>query len=87
MYVFLFAILLVLTSGIPLFSGSSIINNASARYATNIQTQANSNECYDCAINSPQTQGDGTANSPTNLQISESNGVISTPLPPTSDSN
>ena len=76
-YVSIFAIALVLTSGIPLFSGPGVINNASARYAqTNTQTQANANECdtgTNCAINSPQTQGDGTANSPTNLQISKFN--------------
>jgi hypothetical protein len=42
-------------------------------YATNMQTQANNNECdigTNCSITSPQIQGDGTANSPTNLQIS-----------------
>jgi hypothetical protein len=76
-YVSLFVIALVLTSGIPFFSGSGVINNASARYApANTQTEANANECNtgtNCAINSPQTQGDGSANSPTNLQISNFN--------------
>ena len=64
-------------SGIPLFSGPGVINNVIARYApANTQTQANANECdtgTNCEINSPQTQGDGTANSPTNLQISKFN--------------
>ena len=74
----MFVTALVLTSGIPLFSGSSVINNVSARYApqANTQTQANANECdtgSNCAITSPQTQGDGTANSPINLQISKFN--------------
>ena len=32
-----------------------------------------------CAINSPQTQGDGTANSPMNLQITEITEEASTP--------
>ena len=55
-------------SGIPLFSGPSATNYASARYApANTQTQANDN---DCDTGSPQTQGDGSASSPTNLQIS-----------------
>jgi hypothetical protein len=48
-------------SGLPLMSGG-VINNAYARYATNTQTQPNANECEigtNCAINSPQTQGDG----------------------------
>ena len=74
-YVSIFTILLVLLSGIPLISSPGAINYASARYA-NTQTQANANECdtgTNCAINSPQTQGDGTANSPTNLQISKFN--------------
>jgi hypothetical protein len=57
-------------------SGSSM-NYVTAKYDnTNTQTQANSNECdtgTNCAITSPQTQGDGTANSPTNLQISKFN--------------
>jgi hypothetical protein len=74
-YVPIFTILLVLLSGIMLLSSPGAINYASARYA-NTQTQANANECdtgTNCAINSPQTQGDGTANSPTNLQISKFN--------------
>jgi hypothetical protein len=56
-YAPLFAIVLVLLSGVPLMSGSST-NYANARYE-NTQTQANANECQDgtnCAINSPQTQ-------------------------------
>jgi hypothetical protein len=74
-YVSIFTIFLVLVSGIPLISGGAM-NYANAKYATNSQSQANANECEvgtNCAINSPQTQGDGTANSPTNLQISRFN--------------
>ena len=63
-----------------MFFSGSVINNAYAKYATgtdsNTQTQANSNECptgTNYGITSPQTQGDGTANSPTNLQISKFN--------------
>src|SRR5687768_13380387 len=69
----IFTIVLVLLSGIPLISGPGIMNFASARYATNTQTQANANECEggtNCAINSPQTQGDGIASTPLSLQIS-----------------
>ena len=50
-------------SGIPLFSGLGVINNASARYAADTQSKANSNECHtgtNCGITSPQSQGDGT---------------------------
>jgi len=79
-YVPIFALVGVLTvlSGMPLLSSGSIITNyAYARYAnTNTQSQGNTNECNtgtNCAITSPQTQGDGTANSPTNLQISKFN--------------
>jgi hypothetical protein len=71
-YVSIFAIVLVLLSGIPLISGGAM-NFADARYA-NTQTHANTNDCdtgTNCAINSPQTQGDGSASSPTNLQISK----------------
>jgi hypothetical protein len=86
-YVSIFVITLVLTSGIPLFSGPGVINTASARYApANTQTQANDNDCdigTNCAINSPQTQGDGTANSPTNLQISKSEADQLPQEPPT----
>jgi hypothetical protein len=39
-YVPIFAVVLVLMSGIPLFSGASATNYANARYATNTQTQA-----------------------------------------------
>lgn len=72
-YVSIFTIVLVLLSGIPLIS-SSAMNYANARYA-NTQTQANANECEggtNCAINSPQTQGDGVASTPLSLQISNS---------------
>ena len=88
-YVSIFTILLVLLSGIPLIISPGAINYASARYA-NTQTQANANGCNtgtNCAINSPQTQGDGSASSPTNLQISKSReeplGAPTTPLEPT----
>ncbi len=70
-YVSIFAIFLVLLSGVPLISDGTA-NYANARYA-NTQTQANTDECEgstNCGINSPQTQGDGSASSPTNLQIS-----------------
>jgi hypothetical protein len=73
-YVSIFAIVMVLLSGIPLISDDAI-NFADARY-TNTQTQANANECNtgtNCAINSPQTHGDGSLSSPTNLQISRFN--------------
>ena len=76
MYLSIFMILLVLLSGIPLISGSGTVNFASAKYLTNTQTQANANDCNtgtNCAINSPQTQGDGSANSPINSQISRFN--------------
>lgn len=59
--------------------GHGAINYANARYA-NTQTKANANDCNtgtNCTINSPQTQGDGGASSPTNLQISEANGDVS----------
>jgi hypothetical protein len=91
-YVSLFVIALVIMSGLPLISGGSITNFANAKYATNTQAHANSNECTtgtNCAISSPQTQGGGTANSPTNLQISKFNeeqeeqgGVGATPPNP-----
>lgn len=74
-YVSILTLVLVLSGGIPLMSGSSI-NYAIAKYATNTQTQANNNDCNtgtNCAITSPQTQGDGTANSPVNIQISKFN--------------
>lgn len=61
---------MVLLSGIPLISDDAM-NFADARY-TNTQTQANANDCNtgtNCAINSPQTQGDGSSRAPTNLQI------------------
>lgn len=72
-YVSIFMIVLVLLSGIPLIS-SSAMNYANARYA-NTQTQANAYECEggtNCAVNSPQTQGDGVASTPLSLQISNS---------------
>lgn len=68
-------------SGLPLIASPGVLNMnyANAKYAlANTQTQANANDCdngSNCAINSPQTQGDGTANSPTNLQISKFNRV------------
>jgi hypothetical protein len=85
-YVSIFTVVLVVLSGIPLLSGGGT-NYANAKYATNTQLQGNSNECNtgtNCAINSPQTQGDGSASSPTNLQISETNEEASTTPPPTS---
>jgi hypothetical protein len=76
--------LLAVMSGMPLLlSTGSVSNYAYARYATNIQNQANSNECNtgtSCAITSPQTQGDGTANSPVNTQISNFNEEEETPI-------
>jgi len=73
-YLSIFTIVLVLHSGILLISSPGQMNFASARYTpADTQTQANANECNtgtNCAINSPQTQGDGSASSPTNLQIS-----------------
>lgn len=74
-YVSIFEIVLVLLSGMPLMSGGAV-NSVYAKYATNTQSQANTNNCNNgtnCAINSPQTQGDGSASSPTNLQISKFN--------------
>lgn len=70
-YVSIFTIVLVILSGIPLLSVGPT-NYANAKYA-NTQTQSNANDCdngSNCAITSPQTQGDGTANSPVNTQIS-----------------
>jgi len=76
-YVSLLAVVLVVLSGMPTLSGSGCITNyASAKYATYTQSQVNTNDCdtgTNCAITSPQTQGDGTANSPINLQISNFN--------------
>jgi len=66
-------------SGMPLIFGPGAMNSAGAKYA-NTQTQANTNECEEgtnCALNSPQTQGDGSASSPINLQITETNGLLS----------
>jgi hypothetical protein len=87
-YASIFTIVLVLLSGIPLVSGTGVINNVSATYApTNTQSQGNANDCdtgTNCAINSPQTQGDGSASSPTNLQITETNGLnedLTEPIP------
>ena len=57
-YISIFAIVLVLLSGIPLISGGAT-NYANAKYATDTQTQANANECEggaNCAINSPDTK-------------------------------
>src|SRR5688572_27287202 len=84
-YVSIIAIVLVLISGLPLLVGGAM-NFASARYA-NTQTQANANECEtgtNCAMNSPQTQGDGIASTPMSLQISKTdglfNGISNTPF-------
>lgn len=77
----MFAIVLVLLSGIPLITDPGATNNANAKYA-DIQTQAKANDCDDssnCAINSHQTQGDSSASSPTSLQISgsgSSSGIL-----------
>jgi hypothetical protein len=92
-YVPIFALVGVLTilSGMPLLlSSGSVTNYANAKYSnTNTQSQGNANDCdtgTNCAITSPQTQGDGTANSPTNLQISgsEENEEEQPPEPPQS---
>jgi hypothetical protein len=92
-YVSIFVLggLLAVMSGMPPLFSSDTTNYAFARYAiTSTQNQANTNECNagtNCAITSPQTQGDGTANSPTNLQISkfneqdEQDGGAGEPLP------
>lgn len=87
-YVLISTLVLVLLSGMPLISSPGAMNYASARDATNTQTQANANDCdtgTNCAINSPQTQGGGSASSPTNLQISgfnEEQGLDTPTLPP-----
>ena len=74
--ILVFTIVLVLMSGLPLVASPGAMNYASAKYApADTQTQANANECNtntNCAVTSPQT-GDGTANSPINLQISKFN--------------
>ena len=73
-YVSIFSIVLVLMSGIPFMTGGG---SAYAKFvSTKTQSQANINNCSNdsnCAITSPQTQGDGSASSPTNIQISEFN--------------
>jgi hypothetical protein len=72
----IFAIVLVLMLGVPFMTGGG--SNAYARYVRNTQTQANTNNCSNgtnCAITSPQTQGDGSASSPTNVQISKFNEI------------
>jgi Collagen triple helix repeat (20 copies) len=84
MYGSIITIFLVLLSGLPLISSPGSINyvNAADRYA-NTQTQSGANQCsddIDCAINGPQSQGDGGANSPINLQISNS-GLQGSPGP------
>jgi hypothetical protein len=74
-YVSILVVVLVLSSGVPLASGS-IANYAYARYATNTQTMANNNECNNdanCSNPSSQSIGDGSANSPVNTQLSEFN--------------
>jgi hypothetical protein len=86
-YVSIFAIVLVLLSAVPLVFGG-VTNYANAKYATNTQTQANSNECdtgSNCANPSSQNIGDGTANSPVNTQMSDFNEKqgegVEAPLP------
>ena len=76
-YSSIFAIVLVLLSGISVLLDGSITNNADAKYAnTKTQSQANTNDCdtgTNCSVTSPQTQGDGGASAPINLQISKFN--------------
>ncbi len=72
----IFAIVLVLMSGVPFMSGVGGGSNAYARYVRSTQTQVNRNDCdngSNCAITSPQTQGDGSVSSPNNVQISKFN--------------
>jgi hypothetical protein len=69
-YVSIFAIVLVLISGIPLISGvGSTTNYAHAKYS-NSQAQSFVNECgldessgINCANNGPPMQGEGLASS------------------------
>jgi hypothetical protein len=80
-YVSLLVLVLVLLSGVPLISSPSTTNYANARYA-NTQAQSNANECdtgTNCAMNSAQSQGDGSASSPTNLQITETGSTVPSP--------
>ena len=63
-----------------------MLSSGSLAYAADTQTQANNNECNtgtNCAITSPQTQGDGTANSPINTQTIESKVPTPNSIPPT----
>jgi hypothetical protein len=75
-YVSIFALVLVLMSGMPFSSGGS----AYAKYvSTKTQSQVNINNCSNdsnCAITSPQSQRDGSARSPINTQISNFNGEL-----------
>jgi hypothetical protein len=77
-YISIFAICLVLMSGVPFMIGGG--SNAYARFAsTKTQSQANTNNCNNgtnCALTSPQTQGDGSASSPTSSQISNLKGEL-----------
>lgn len=85
----IFAIVFVLMSGMPFMSGGAM-TSAYAMYARNTQSQANTNSCnngVNCGITSPQTQGDDSASSPTNVQISKFNEETSSSTPPTSGSN
>jgi hypothetical protein len=75
--------LLAILSGVPLLS-SGITNFAHARYATNTQTQTNSNK-YDngaCGIIGQLIEADGTANSPImHVTSSDSQGQQGPPGP------
>jgi hypothetical protein len=70
-YVSIFAIVLVLLSGMPLISGGAM-NPVYAKYAsTKTQSQTNTNNCNNgsnCAITSPQTQGNGNLINPFGIQ-------------------
>jgi hypothetical protein len=86
-YISISVIVLVLLSGTLLTSGYAM-NSVYARYSKT-QSQANANTCSigtNCGITSPQTQGDSSASSPTNLQISRFNEEASS-IPPASGSN
>lgn len=80
-YTSIFVTALVVMSGITLMSGSTT-NFAIAKYA-NTQAQSIVNDCVgpnaNCAVNSPQTQGDGGASTPMNLQISKFEEQIQEP--------
>lgn len=66
-HVSIFAVVLVLSGGIPLLSGGGITNYANAKYS-NSQSQSFVNECgldessgINCVASGPQTQADGSA--------------------------